>query len=161
MQKIAGVTLRKMELSDIPQVVEIEKQSFPTPWSAFAFTCEILDNNFANYYVITAEQDENMILGYGGMWVIIDEAHVTNIAIMPSYRGKRLGELLLRQLILAALAKGGEKITLEVRVSNKPAQKLYERLGFAPGGLRKGYYLDNNEDALIMWKDLLAIDGSE
>lgn len=155
MPEVTGVHLRKMQLGDIDQVVEIEKQSFPTPWSTFAFTCEILDNNFANYLVLTPENDRSCIIGYGGMWIILDESHVTNIAISPSYRGKGLGEYLLRQMIVTALAKGAEKMTLEVRVSNTNAQKLYKRLGFEAAGIRKGYYVDNNEDAIIMWADLL------
>ncbi|MGI6224769.1 MAG: ribosomal protein S18-alanine N-acetyltransferase [Peptococcales bacterium] len=154
MPELTGFRLRKMELGDIDQVVEIENVSFPTPWSTFAFTCELLDNNFANYLVLTLDNDQNTIIGYGGMWIILDEAHVTNIAIAPSYRGKRLGEYLLREMMVRALAKGAEKMTLEVRVSNTNAQKLYKRLGFKATGLRKGYYLDNDEDAIIMWVDL-------
>ncbi|MDK2822707.1 MAG: [ribosomal protein S18]-alanine N-acetyltransferase [Clostridia bacterium] len=148
------VLLRKMELGDVPQVVEIEKLSFPTPWSPYAFSCEILDNNFAYYLVVIPKDDQDKIIGYGGMWVILDEAHITNIAIAPEHRGKRLGEILLQNLMEMALKKGAERITLEVRVSNTSARKLYERLGFKAAGLRKGYYVDANEDAVIMWKDL-------
>lgn len=153
MPEAVGIKLRKMELGDVKQVVEIEQLSFPTPWSTYAFTCEILDNDFANYFVLTLESDEN-IIGYGGMWIILDEAHITNIAITPAYRGQRLGELLLRHMMNAARAKGVERITLEVRVSNASAQKLYERLGFKSAGVRKGYYIDNKEDAIIMWKEI-------
>jgi len=161
MPELTGVQLRKMELGDVGQVVEIEKQSFPTPWSAYAFTCEILDNNFANYFVLTLENDRDKVIGYGGMWIILDEAHITNIAIAPAYRGKRLGELLLNHMMVSALEKGAERITLEVRVSNAVAQKLYTRLGFVAAGLRKGYYADTKEDAIIMWKDLLSEESSE
>lgn len=153
MPETIGIKLRKMELGDVEKVVGIEKLSFPTPWSTYAFTCEILDNDFANYFVLTLESDEN-IIGYGGMWIILDEAHITNIAITPAHRGQRLGELLLRHMMNAAKAKGVERITLEVRVSNTSAQKLYERLGFKSAGIRKGYYIDNKEDAIIMWKEL-------
>jgi [ribosomal protein S18]-alanine N-acetyltransferase len=92
------------------------------------------------------------------MWVIIDEAHITNIAIDPEMRGRKLGERLLRQMMRIAWVKGAERITLEVRVSNRIAQNLYKKLGFAPHGIRKGYYSDNHEDALIMWSDLAASD---
>lgn len=149
------VIIRKMELKDINKVCEIENVSFPTPWSPYAFSCEVLDNNFANYLVITLEENPEKIIGYGGMWVILDEAHITNIAIAPEYRGQRLGQLLLLELMKIALQKGAENITLEVRVSNTGAQKLYKRLGFEKAGIRKGYYLDTKEDALIMWKNLL------
>jgi len=154
MSEVTGFRLRKMELGDVGQVVEIEKLSFPTPWSAYAFTCEVLDNNFAYYFVLTLE-DSEAVIGYGGMWIILDEAHITNIAVAPPYRGKRLGEYLLKNMMLTALAKGADRITLEVRVSNTSAQKLYNRLGFEAAGLRKGYYVDTKEDAIIMWKDLL------
>jgi ribosomal-protein-alanine N-acetyltransferase len=154
MSEAIGVCLRKMELRDVKQVTEIEKLSFPSPWSAYAFTCEILDNAFANYYVLNWENDDNKVIGYGGMWIILDEAHITNIAISPEYRGKRLGEILLSHLIAAARVKGVVRMTLEVRESNLSAQKLYKRLGFEPAGIRKGYYIDNKEDAIIMWKEL-------
>ncbi|NLT96265.1 MAG: ribosomal protein S18-alanine N-acetyltransferase [Clostridia bacterium] len=143
-----------MELRDVKQVSEIEKKSFPSPWSAYAFVCELLDNAFANYFVLTQADDDNTVIGYGGMWIILDEAHITNIAITPEYRGQRLGEILLNHMMTEAKAKGAVKMTLEVRVSNISAQKLYKRLGFLEAGIRKGYYLDNNEDAIIMWKEL-------
>ncbi len=94
------------------------------------------------------------MIGYGGMWIIIDEAHVTNIAVCPAYRGRKFGERLLRRLIAEAIAQGAGKMTLEVRVSNYQAQGLYRKLGFADAGLRRGYYTDNQEDALIMWATL-------
>lgn len=154
MPQAVGVQLRKMELRDVKQVSEIEKMSFPSPWSAYAFACEILDNSFANYFVLTGEEDDSKVIGYGGMWIILDEAHITNIAITPEYRGKRLGEFLLSHMMATAIAKGVVRMTLEVRVSNISAQKLYKRLGFHEAGIRKGYYVDNKEDAIIMWKEL-------
>lgn len=153
------VTTRDMVLNDVDKVVSIENQCFPTPWSPYAFCCEILDNTFANYLVLVNGENPEDILGYAGMWVILDEAHVTNIAIDPQYRGKRLGEFLLLSLIERALKKGATAITLEVRVSNASALKLYEKIGFTKEGIRKGYYQDNNEDAIIMWKKLLKRSG--
>ena len=103
---INQVNLRKMEITDIIKVAEIEKASFPTPWSSYAFTCELLDNQFAHYIVMTLKDEPEKIIGYGGMWVIIDEAHVTNIAISPEYRGRRLGEILLLKMMEVAIDKG-------------------------------------------------------
>lgn len=146
--------LRPMVIDDIPQVVEIEKQCFPTPWSAYAFTCELCDNEFAHYLVLVPQDDPATVYGYGGMWIIIDEAHITNIAISPVIRGKGQGERLMNGLISLAGKKKALRMTLEVRVSNTTAQKLYRKLNFKVAGLRPGYYADTNEDALIMWKEL-------
>lgn len=146
--------LRAMTMDDIPQVVNIEKKSFPTPWSAYAFTCELGDNQFANYLVVISSADPTTVLGYGGMWLICDEAHITNVAISPSFRGKGLGELLMEGLVLQAKSKKALRMTLEVRLSNDTAQNLYKKMRFVSAGVRPGYYVDTNEDALIMWKEL-------
>lgn len=145
--------LRQMQTWDLEQVVEIEEQSFSGPWSKFIFQCELADNEFAHYLVVTTGQDTKKVLGYGGIWVIIDEAHLTNLAIKPEYRGRKLGELLLKGLEVIAIEKGALRMTLEVRVSNKRAQGLYRKLGFVPAGIRPKYYVVGNEDALIMWKE--------
>jgi ribosomal-protein-alanine N-acetyltransferase len=147
-------TLRPMLIEDIPQIIAIEKTSFPTPWSSYAFTCELCDNEFAYYFVLTLDEDPATIVGYGGMWIIIDEAHITNIAVAPAYRGKRLGGYILEGLIELARLKRVVRMTLEVRVSNDYAQKLYKRIGFESAGIRPGYYIDTNEDALIMWREI-------
>jgi ribosomal-protein-alanine N-acetyltransferase len=143
-----------MTVEDIMQVVEIEKQSFSTPWSSYAFHCELADNEFAHYLIVTSEESPQKVLGYGGMWIILDEVHITNIAIAPQYRGQKLGEFLLAGMLALALQKKAARITLEVRASNTRAQKLYRKMGFKPAGVRPGYYADTNEDALIMWKEL-------
>lgn len=140
----------------LDQVLAIEEVSFPTPWSRNSYLRELSDNQFAYYYVCL--QGEK-VLGYMGMWLIIDEAHVTTIAVHPEYRGRYLGKILLEELMARAVALGADKITLEVRPSNLVAQRLYRRVGFVPAGLRKGYYTDTKEDAIIMWKHLLDIDG--
>lgn len=147
---------RVMEIEDIEQVLKIEKKSFPIPWSEYAFYCEILENPLADYLVLVDQKESNRILGYAGMWIILDEAHITNIAIDPEHRGQRWGEFLLFSLIDFALKKGVLALTLEVRISNLSALKLYERVGFKKEGLRRAYYEDNNEDAFIMWKRILA-----
>jgi ribosomal-protein-alanine N-acetyltransferase len=142
------VTFRKMTLHDVNKVYEIEKESFTLAWTKEAFEQEMVKNEFA-YYVV-AESEEG-IIGYCGMWLVIDEAHITNIAISPSQRGKKLGEALMKAAIDAAKAHGAKLMTLEARVSNIVAINLYKKLGFQNGGIRKGYYTDNQEDAIVMW----------
>ncbi|CAM2980214.1 ribosomal protein S18-alanine N-acetyltransferase [Paenibacillus sediminis] len=145
------VTFRKMTMEDIPHVMVIEHESFSLPWTEDAFRNEMTINHFARYIIM--ELDGKPI-GYAGMWTIVDEAHVTNIAVLKAYRGYKLGELLLNELMKTASSIGMSKMTLEVRVSNQIARNLYEKMGFKPAGVRKGYYSDNHEDAIIMWADL-------
>ncbi|MCY0876285.1 MAG: ribosomal protein S18-alanine N-acetyltransferase [Firmicutes bacterium] len=140
-----------MTVRDIDRVLVIERASFSAPWSRNAFLGELTENHFARYLLLSKGGTP---IGYGGMWVIIDEAHVTNIAVLPDHRGQRLGERMLRQLMAEAIALGARKMTLEVRVSNQPALGLYRKLGFQDGGIRRGYYTDNHEDALVMWVEL-------
>jgi [ribosomal protein S18]-alanine N-acetyltransferase len=142
---------RPMRVDDIETICEIEKEAFPTPWTAGAFHNELKNNHFAYYLVM---EMEGTIAGYAGMWLIMDEAHITNIAVRLPFRGKKLGESLLSELGWTARSKGARRMTLEVRVTNKVAQNLYEKMGFRSVGVRKGYYTDNNEDALIMWADI-------
>ncbi|MBN8253953.1 ribosomal protein S18-alanine N-acetyltransferase [Priestia flexa] len=145
------VKFRLMKVEDIDQVVEIEKQAFATPWSKEAFYNELTANQFSTYLVM--EIDEQ-IIGYCGTWIVIDEAHITNIAILPKYRGKGLGYALLKAAMNVVKKLGALSMTLEVRTSNHIAQSLYKKLGFEAGGIRKNYYSDNNEDALVMWVKL-------
>ncbi|WP_088072583.1 ribosomal protein S18-alanine N-acetyltransferase [Gottfriedia luciferensis] len=148
---ISSVAFRIMKEEDLDQIMVIEKESFATPWTYDAFYNELYSNQFAHYVV--AEVDEK-IIGYCGLWVIIDEGHITNIAILPDYRGVGLGEKLLRAVMETAKGLGAETLTLEVRVSNHVAKGLYRKLGFQDGGIRKSYYTDNFEDALVMWVNL-------
>jgi ribosomal-protein-alanine N-acetyltransferase len=145
-----------MQASHLDQVLQIERVSFPTPWSRQAFLSELYHNDFAHYYVYLLD---GLVVGYAGMWVILDEAHVTNVAVHPQYRGKQVGEKLLHHLLGEAAARGAGRITLEVRPSNQPAQHLYQKLGFKPVGVRKGYYTDTHEDAIIMWRRLDRLGG--
>ncbi|GGD94644.1 ribosomal protein S18-alanine N-acetyltransferase [Paenibacillus nasutitermitis] len=145
------LVFRAMTLSDIPDIIEIEHEAFTCPWSEEAFVNELTNNHFARYMVMAYEK---AVIGYGGMWTIMDEAHVTNIAVREIYRGMGLGERLLRELMKTALFFGSSKMTLEVRVTNDIAQGLYRKLGFEPSGIRPNYYSDNLEDALIMWAEL-------
>lgn len=147
---MSSFDIRPMTAADIDEVLEIERLCFPTPWSREAFRIEIEQNRCAHYFVAVCQ---DKIVGYGGMWVIIDEAHITNVAVHPSYRGRGIGEAIMRSLIEAAISLGAVRMTLEVRVSNKIAQNLYEKLGFRAVGIRKRYYSNNDEDALIMWNE--------
>ncbi|MEH7887015.1 ribosomal protein S18-alanine N-acetyltransferase [Bacillus sp. JJ1609] len=145
------ITFRKMTVEDLDDVIEVEVNSFATPWSRDAFYNELTKNQFAHYLV--AEVDEKVV-GYCGVWIIVDEAHITNIALLPDYRGLKLGEALMGRIVEIARGFGAIRITLEVRVSNERAQNLYRKFGFEEGALRKQYYTDNMEDALVMWVNL-------
>lgn len=148
---IDTLTFRRMQLEDLDRVQEIERESFTTPWSRSAFVNELTNNYFAYYLVAMVDAT---IAAYGGMWLILDEAHVTNIAVHPDFRRQHIGERLLMRMMSIARQAGLSGITLEVRVSNTSAQHLYRKLGFAVKGVRRGYYTDNHEDAYIMWADL-------
>ncbi len=156
-----------MRLSDIEQVMPIERASFPAPWPASAYRYELTQNDLSSYLVVReqgpAEVEQGVIrprllspaqptriLGYGGFWLLLDEAHISTIAVHPDWRGRGLGEMVLVALVDAAILRGAGEITLEVRVSNAVAQNLYHKYGFAQVGIRRRYYHDNNEDALIM-----------
>ena len=143
------ISIREMKKEDIDQVLEIEKSSFTTPWSKDAFTVEITKNMLAKY--IVAEVDEK-IVGYGGIWLIIDEGHITNIAVIREYRGFGVGEKIIEGLIDLCSDRNIRAMTLEVRKSNEVAKKLYSKHGFKEYGIRPKYYADDNEDAIIMWK---------
>lgn len=145
------VTFRRVAEQDIDTLVEIERQCFAVPWPAEAFFHDIQHNRFAAYIMIELDQ---VVVGYCGLWIILDEAHVTNIAILPDYRGKKLGETLLSKIMSVAKEAGAISMTLEVRVGNEAAKNLYKKLGFQEGGIRKNYYTDNGEDARVMWVNL-------
>lgn len=148
MKQITRVSLESMRMGDIPRVLEIEQESFRSPWPRDAYTHELTENRLAAYIVARTDGE---IVGYAGMWIILDEAHVTTIAVDPAYRGQHIGERLLVGLIDAGLARDARWMTLEVRKSNATAQALYKKYGFREIGVRKGYYSDNREDAIVMW----------
>jgi [ribosomal protein S18]-alanine N-acetyltransferase len=141
-----------MELDDLPTVQAIEHASFTTPWPPHAYRSEIETNRLAEYIVARAGAE---VVAYAGMWLMVDEAHITTIGVRPRFRGRGYGELLLVTLTEAALDINARWLTLEVRISNAAAQNLYRKYGFHDAGTRKRYYTDNNEDALIMWTDEL------
>lgn len=149
--KGSNVKIREMMYKDIKDVLEIEKMSFATPWSENSFVMELEKNKLSRY--IVAEKD-NRIVGYGGIWVILEEGHITNIAVHKEFRQMGIGELLVKGLIHISKELSIERMTLEVRQSNNPAISLYEKYGFKSVGIRENYYSDNNEDAIIMWKEL-------
>lgn len=144
------ILIRRMHIGDMDEVMEVEQASFITPWSRVAFEGEITDNDLACYLVLV---DGVRVVGYAGMWIIIDEAHITNVALLPEYRGRGLGEKLMIALMAEARGRGAKSITLEVRASNSPAKRLYAKLGFICCGVRRQYYTDTKEDALIMWRE--------
>ncbi len=142
--------IKKMESSHIKGVLDVENASFSIPWSEETFRREITDNKYAIYFVAVSD---NEVIGYAGMWKICDEGHITNIAVFPKNRKNGIGSMLLKSLIDEALRGGVIKMTLDVRVGNFAAQKLYSKFGFKMGGIRKQYYEDNLEDAVVMYKD--------
>lgn len=150
MVSTAPVQIEDMALDDVPGVQEVERASFPVPWPANAFRHELTQNRNARY-VVAREGDR--IVGYAGLWLMVDEAHITTFAVLPERRRQKIGERILQRLFRIAEEMGAEWLTLEVRVSNLAAQRLYEKYGFRQAGVRRRYYSDNNEDALIMWTD--------
>ncbi len=141
------VVIEPMRADDIPAVHDIERASFSAPWPTYAFRQELESNRLARY-VVAREGDH--VVGYGGLWLMVDEAHITTFAVAPASRRQGVGERMLLELLRISESVGAAVATLEVRVSNLPARRLYEKYGFRPVGVRPRYYTDNNEDALIM-----------
>jgi [ribosomal protein S18]-alanine N-acetyltransferase len=142
-----------MRIEDLVVVHAIERASFAAPWPANAYRSELETNRLAHYLVARADDE---IVGYGGMWLMVDEAHITTFAIHPSWRRRRIGERLLLSFLDLAIDRRAREATLEVRLSNLPARRLYEKYGFKPVGLRPRYYSDDGEDALIMTTEALT-----
>ncbi|MED1784966.1 ribosomal protein S18-alanine N-acetyltransferase [Brevibacillus fortis] len=142
---------RYMTMQDVGAVAELERLAFTTPWPHDAFVNELTRNPNARYVVVV---HQNRVIAYCGMWIVIDEAHITNIAVHPLYRGKKVGLALMIKMMGVAKMQGAHSMTLEVRPSNTAARNMYIKLGFKEHGRRKGYYSDNNEDAIIMWVTL-------
>lgn len=140
-------TLRRMTVDDVDAVTAIEQATFTPPWSRDAFYQEMTSNAVARYLV--AEKN-GQVIGFAGAWLILDESHITNIAIAEKERGNGYGRLLTEGLLQYLSNLGASYATLEVRVSNLRAQKLYSSIGFVAVGKRKRYYEDNGEDALLM-----------
>lgn len=146
------VRYRKMTIDDVKAVHAIELATFPTPWTLDSFYYEMTENQYAHYLI--AEDEAGDIIGFCGIWLVIDAAQITNVAVVESVRGQGIGEALMREAMRIAKEATMDVMSLEVRVTNSVAQNLYRKLGFQDGGIRKGYYTDNREDALVMWVKL-------
>jgi ribosomal-protein-alanine N-acetyltransferase len=131
-------------------VMAIERQVYPRPWSPNLFLAEMNESRNRCYLVARLDRE---VVGYGGLICYGEEAHVTNVAVDPFHQRSKIGTRLLRDLVVAAIDMGAEAVSLEVRVTNWGAQRLYGRFGFRPVGVRRNYYQEINEDALIMWLD--------
>ncbi len=153
MSSVAALNLRRMSEADLAAVTKLEAQAYSQPWNAHVFADELTQPT-RTYVVI---EDDTDVLGYAGLMVVDDEAHVTTVVVHPDRREDRLGTRLMLALAAESIDQGAKSMTLEVRASNEPAQRLYRRFGMAPVGVRKKYYHD--EDAMIMW--VHDIDGTE
>jgi ribosomal-protein-alanine N-acetyltransferase len=143
----APVVVGPMRLADVGAVLEIERLSFSSPWPAFAFEQELTANRLAHYRVARLG---DQVVAFGGIWLMVDEAHITTFGVHPDHRRRGIGRLLLLSLADVAIELGSARMTLEVRVSNEPAQALYRSFGFRVSGRRIAYYSDDGEDALVM-----------
>lgn len=151
-----NVTCRRMTLQDVPAVHAIELKTFHTPWSYQSFVDEMTTNKCARYIVAVAD---GQVVGYAGAWLILEEGHITNIAVDEAFRGLGIGLKVTQALLQYAANMGVQYMTLEVRRSNLVAQSLYKKLGFLELGVRKRYYEDNGEDAfLYVCQDMPPVD---
>lgn len=147
-----NILIEKMGLKDLNEVLEIEGDSFITPWSRGTFIDELRNNKLAHLFVARQNDDENKgkVLGYVSLWIFAGEAHITNIATHKNYRQKGIGSMLLRHSLAYAKEKGCREAVLEVRKSNKTAILMYKSFGFDPIAIRRKYYADTDEDAIVM-----------
>ncbi|NNF05524.1 MAG: ribosomal protein S18-alanine N-acetyltransferase [Candidatus Eisenbacteria bacterium] len=151
MDQAETITIREMVSEDLPQVTALERQIFPDPWSADAFRSELSGKSYSFPFV--AVDEAGTIVAYMVSWIVVDEAHLGNIAVIPSHRRRGIARLLMDRLVSEANAHNARLVTLEVRVSNRNAIRLYEQYGFYPFMIRKRYY-ENGENALVMVKPL-------
>ena len=141
------LVIEPMRLADLAEVQAIERASFTSPWPPHAYRSELESNRLATYLVARVGET---VVGFAGMWLMVDEAHITTFATHPAWRRRRIGERLLLSLLDLAVDRRAREATLEVRLSNLAARRLYEKYGFRPVGLRPNYYSDDREDALVM-----------
>lgn len=144
------VIIREMRYDDLDQITQIEKECFSLPWSKDSFEQE-LKNELAYYQ---CAEEEGTIMGYMGMWRIIDECHITNVAVLPEHRNKGVASMLISKMVEICRCSEIDNMTLEVRESNLSAINLYEKYGFVSVGKRPRYYMKPMEDAIIMWKKI-------
>ncbi len=154
-EDLQPVVVRRMTMSDVPAVMEIDRMSLPTPWSERSFHYELAENP-ASCLLLAEQQGEiTEIVGFLGFWMLVDEAHISTLAVHPNHRRKGIGGELLLEAIREAVTMGAEIVTLEVRQSNQSAINLYHKHGFDVVGRMVRYYRDNQEDAILMTlKDL-------
>ncbi|EGT3797309.1 ribosomal protein S18-alanine N-acetyltransferase [Clostridioides difficile] len=150
---VEDIKIEEMTTEDIDEVFEVEKNCFEDYWSKESFRKE-LSNEVARYIVAKLN---GKIVGYVGIWLILDEGHINNVAVHSDYRGKKIGDKLIKGIVDLCKDNNIASMTLEVRASNKIAQNLYRKYGFKMGGIRKEYYSDNKEDAIIMWNQLKEV----
>jgi len=148
-----NMIIRSMTMDDVNAVYIVEENCFIDPWSKESIKKE-LKNNLARYLVA---QLDDKIVGYVGVWFVVDEGHITNVAVHSDYRGKKIGDKLVKEMVELCKENNIVAMTLEVRASNTVAQNLYRKYGFKMGGIRKEYYSDNKEDAIIMWNQLKEV----
>ncbi len=147
-----NIRIRKAESKDVKTLAALDARCFAAPWSEQSFEEDVVKNPLAFYLLAQTEQGD--VVGYAGVWLIVDEGHITNVAVSPDCRRCGIAKRVLNQLFTDCERDWGIRaFTLEVRPSNDPALALYESFGFRPVGRRKGYYADNGEDALIMWRE--------
>jgi len=142
-----SIEITRMRRRHLRKVMAIESKVYPRPWSASLFLAEMSQRSSRTYIVAKHGGD---IVGYAGMMYTGSEAHVTNIAVDPAWQGYKIGTRLLLTIVTEAIARGTQTVSLEVRVSNSIAQSMYEKFGFSVAGVRRGYYIETNEDALVM-----------
>ena len=159
------LSIELMREADVSTVQEIERDIFSTPWPRNAYYRELASRSSAHYVVLRQESPfeapppfrspelDSSVIGYGGMWRMYDEAHVTTIGVRLDLQHRGYGRILFAGLVQAAYDMGAKWITLEVRTTNENAMRMYEAFGFKVIGRRKGYYTDNGEDAIVMWSD--------
>ncbi len=150
---INNLIIEEMKENDIDGVFEVEKNCFEDYWSKDSFKKE-LSNNLAKYLVAKLD---NKVVGYVGIWFVVDEGHITNVAVHEDYRGQKIGDQLIKELVQVCKNNKVISMTLEVRASNVVAQNLYRKYGFKMAGIRKEYYSNNKEDAIIMWNDIKEV----
>ena len=144
-------SVRQLTVDDLDDLLMLEEACFSAPWSRESYRRELAENKLAHYWGVF---EEGRLIGFAGYWLILDEGHITNIAVAPERQNRGVGRFLLQGVINGCLAGGGKFLTLEVRASNQAALRLYEQAGFVSAGVRPNYYDDPKEDAVIMWKPL-------
>jgi ribosomal-protein-alanine N-acetyltransferase len=149
--------VRPMKPDDIPAVMDIDRDSFPNPWPENTYAYE-LEQNPASHLLVIQSREDARIVGVGGYWLVVDEAHVSTFAVHPAWRGRGVGRVLLAAVLRHAAGRGAVSAMLEVRAGNAAAQALYRGFGFRAVGRRRGYYKNNGEDAVLMTAD--RIDGA-